>query len=49
MIDAGEGPEEHPASATYVQWIHPFYDGNGRVVRLMAHAMLLRESVGSSL
>ena len=22
-------------------WIHPFLDGNGRVVRLMSHAMLL--------
>ena len=24
-------------------WIHPFMDGNGRVVRLMSHAMLLDE------
>jgi Fic family protein len=23
-------------------WIHPFLDGNGRVVRLMSHAMLLK-------
>lgn len=30
-------------------WIHPFYDGNGRVVRLMSHAMLLRAGVGSCL
>lgn len=30
-------------------WIHPFYDGNGRVARLMAHAMLLRSGVGSSI
>jgi Fic family protein len=30
-------------------WIHPFYDGNGRVVRLMSHAMLKRLGVGSSL
>lgn len=30
-------------------WIHPFYDGNGRVVRLMSHAMLLQYGVGSSL
>ena len=30
-------------------WIHPFYDGNGRVARLMSHAMLLRSGVGSSL
>jgi len=30
-------------------WIHPFLDGNGRVVRLMSHAILLRLGVGSSL
>jgi Fic family protein len=30
-------------------WIHPFYDGNGRVVRLMTHAMLKRVGVGNSL
>ena len=30
-------------------WIHPFLDGNGRVARLMSHAMLLRCGVGSSL
>ena len=30
-------------------WVHPFYDGNGRVARLMSHAMLLRCGVGSSL
>ena len=30
-------------------WIHPFYDGNGRVARLMAHALLLRRGVGSSI
>ena len=30
-------------------WIHPFYDGNGRVVRLMAHAMLKRLGLGNSL
>jgi Fic family protein len=29
-------------------WIHPFHDGNGRVARLVAHAMLLRSGVGSS-
>ena len=29
-------------------WVHPFYDGNGRVARLVAHAMLLRLGVGSS-
>jgi Fic family protein len=30
-------------------WIHPFLDGNGRVARLMSHAILLRLGVGSSL
>ena len=30
-------------------WIHPFFDGNGRVARLMSHAMLKRLGVGSSL
>ncbi len=30
-------------------WIHPFYDGNGRVTRLMSYASLLRCGVGSSL
>ena len=30
-------------------WIHPFYDGNGRVARLMTHAMLLRGGIGSSI
>ena len=30
-------------------WIHPIYDGNGRVTRLMSHASLLRCGVGSSL
>lgn len=30
-------------------WIHPFLDGNGRVARLVAHAMLKRAGVGSSL
>ena len=30
-------------------WIHPFYDGNGRVARLLSHAMLLRSGVASSL
>ena len=30
-------------------WIHPFYDGNGRVARLLSHAMLLRSGVGGSL
>lgn len=30
-------------------WIHPFYDGNGRVVRLMTHAMLLHCGIGCSI
>lgn len=30
-------------------WIHPFFDGNGRVVRLMSHAKLKRMGIGSSL
>lgn len=30
-------------------WIHPFYDGNGRVVRLMSHSLLKRAGIGSSL
>ncbi len=30
-------------------WIHPFFDANGRVARLMAHAMLLRCGIGSSI
>jgi Fic family protein len=28
-------------------WIHPFYDGNGRVARLMTDAMLERAGVGA--
>lgn len=30
-------------------WIHPFADGNGRVARLLAHALLRRAGVGSPL
>ncbi|MBL4589904.1 MAG: Fic family protein [Alphaproteobacteria bacterium] len=30
-------------------WIHPFYDGNGRVVRLMSYAAFLKSDIGSDL
>ena len=30
-------------------WIHPFFDGNGRVSRLMSYAMLSRMGIGSPL
>ncbi len=30
-------------------WIHPFLDGNGRVARLMSHAMFLELGMGSAL
>ena len=38
-----------PSAHHRLLWIHPFYDGNGRVVRLMSHAMLERAGVGSGL
>jgi len=31
-----------------ILWIHPFYDGNGRVARLMSHAFFKRLGIGSS-
>jgi Fic family protein len=37
------------ASHHRLLWIHPFLDGNGRVARLMAHAMFNRLGIGSSL
>lgn len=30
-------------------WIHPFLDGNGRVARLMSHALFKRLGIGNSL
>lgn len=30
-------------------WIHPFYDGNGRVARLFSHAMIREIGIGTSL
>lgn len=35
-----------PAAHHRLLWIHPFLDGNGRVARLMSHAMLL-DALGS--
>ncbi len=37
------------ASHHRLLWIHPFYDGNGRVTRLFSHAFLNKIGVGSSL
>lgn len=37
------------ASHHRLVWIHPFLDGNGRVVRLFSHAWLLDIGIGSSL
>ncbi len=33
----------------WLLWIHPFADGNGRVARLLSHALLRRVGVGSPL
>lgn len=30
-------------------WIHPFYDGNGRVARLMSYAAFMQMGIGSNL
>ncbi len=38
-----------PAAHHRLLWIHPFVDGNGRVARLISHAMLLRAGLGSPL
>lgn len=37
------------ASHHRLLWIHPFYDGNGRVTRLFSHALLQSLGIGSSL
>ncbi len=37
------------ASHHRLLWVHPFYDGNGRVTRLFSHAYLKNIGVGSSL
>jgi Fic family protein len=37
------------ASHHRLAWIHPFLDGNGRVARLIAHAMLKELGIGSTL
>jgi Fic family protein len=37
------------ASHHRLLWVHPFFDGNGRVARLFSHAFLAELKVGSSL
>lgn len=37
------------ASHRRLLWIHPFYDGNGRVTRLFSHAYLRHIGIGNSL
>jgi len=37
------------ASHHRLLWIHPFYDGNGRVTRLLSHAYLKNIGIGSGL
>jgi Fic family protein len=37
-----------PAAHHRLNYIHPFRDGNGRVSRLMSHAMMLRAGLGAS-
>ncbi len=38
-----------PAAHHRLLWIHPFIDGNGRVARLMSHAMFRDTGIGTSL
>ena len=44
-----ERPVAIAAAHHRLLWIHPFADGNGRVARLLSHALLLRAGVGSPL
>ncbi|MCB0317313.1 MAG: Fic family protein [Bdellovibrionales bacterium] len=38
-----------PAAHHRLLWIHPFYDGNGRVARLVDHAAFRKLEIGNSL
>ncbi len=38
-----------PCSHHRLLWIHPFYDGNGRVTRLLSHAYFKKIGIGNSL
>ncbi|MDX1920043.1 MAG: Fic family protein [Candidatus Caenarcaniphilales bacterium] len=38
-----------PCSHHRLLWIHPFYDGNGRVTRLISHAYFKQIGIGNSL
>lgn len=38
-----------PASHHRFVWIHPFYDGNGRVSRMLSHAYFLKIGIGSAM
>lgn len=38
-----------PAAHHRYAWIHPFYDGNGRVIRLMSYAAMKEIGLGSEL
>lgn len=48
-LPASQYPIAIAAAHHRLLWIHPFVDGNGRVARLVSHAMLLRSGIGSSL
>ena len=38
-----------PASHHRFVWIHPFFDGNGRVSRMLSHAYFLKIGIGSAM